>query len=1432
MIKPERLSNRLRHFTMAFRTALVLLLGSTAITAMAQVPEQWCPTQPSYSPYLSTTGFGVYGNHGGPSGCNVNCQTVLTNESWGQDYGGVETYFSVPAGTGIQEFVVRVHYNSVIRAYNTPNWVVRVDGQVCTSCTAQVIATDVAIDYGFGGSYNEVRIKVRHSVSNAWPTGVHEFGLAPGLGAPPNVTSATGSEIRFKAVMVGKTYSDLLGYYNAPALPYFILRDPPGDESYASMSQGSTTCSGFSQSASTSTEENVWFKGKIGIAGSIGWIVDLPFEVYAEIGTDITAEQSETSNLEYETCFEAASEFTTSASGTPDDMFIGSAIRYAYGMQFTVERPSCGTITTDANFASEAVSVIESYHHTESHIRNTVIPQLTAQIAVLTPGTTEHESKTSQLNVWNQTLALNDSIKAAAPFAINRAFSGGGAGQTFSQTSTTNQTRAIDYTVALEEGLSFEFGAYFGGSGVGFGSSMKMRSEYGSGINASNANTNSMSYHLEDGDVFDSHAVKVHKDEVFGSYVFFLDTLNSRTSCKYEGGYRLDQPQLSIGTIGNTSMNVNEAAIGTQVNYPLILCNNSDTTRTYFLRFSAVSNAQGAVMQAFGNTLNSNDDGIPIELLGGQCVNTNLTLTQPSAGVLDFDNINLYLYSLCEEEYPPYIRSYATISAHFGTGNFGNYCTPVSTIGTAEGDYIAGVQLGNINNTGTGGITAPSYTDYSGTFSTPLSRTAQRVVTITTGSRVGSRYAAWIDYDHSGTFEESEKLGAFNSTAMGQVQDISFTVPATAALGSTIMRVRAVNVQGGEPAVLGACFNYNLGETEDYAVVVNNDPPQDCAGVSNGTALPGTPCDDGNVNTGNDSWTANCTCVGQVLDCAGTPGGTAVAGTPCDDGNAVTGNDVYGADCVCVGQLIDCTGTIGGTALVGSPCNDNNPNTTNDVYTSNCTCAGQLIDCLGVAGGTTLPGSPCDDGNPLSGDDAYNVNCQCVGTVTTDCMGVVGGPAQPGTPCNDNNATTGNDTYGTNCICAGLSFDCTGTAGGTQLPGTPCNDGNANTTNDMFNANCQCAGTLATDCAGVPGGTAQPGSTCDDGLATTGNDTYDANCECVGQVIDCNGVTGGSALPGVPCNDNDPLTGNDLIDANCQCAGLLIDCEGVAGGTNTVGTPCDDGNANTTNDVYTANCNCAGALATDCAGVPGGTAQPGSPCDDGDANTGNDVYNTDCECAGLIIDCTGAIGGTALPGSMCNDNDPCTANDQWSANCECAGTAVAIGTINGPAMADAGSTVTYYITPIAGATNYTWTLPSGWSSTNTNDFVLVATAGTTIGTVDVCVDAIVGGCTVSNCISVQLLDPNGISEVGSGIESWFTVQPNPSNGVFQLVPADENAAMNITVYDGTGRVVKAPFLVVGKSAVMIDMADVAPGSYYVFAQREGQQRVVNIMVQR
>ncbi len=1422
-------------FATVATAALALLLGTSTQSASAawhdgqsltSLEEQWNTPHLTHVSILSPPGFEP------TEECLAHFAVMDPLSPWGTiDYGGLEYYYSLPAGDSTIVFDVAIdHEIEYPLWFNSVQFFVQ--GSLCTSCSVEM--------HGYGDNYQVWRITYHpnYTTNLNLQDGAREFGLRL-----PNQNSGEPlCDVRFKAVMIGTTITNILGYYDAPVLPLYIMRDPPGGQSSSSISTTSSTCFGTSQSVTNDMEEGGWFKAKLGIAGSAGLFVTEDFEFYVEGGVSVTASQSQTSDYEYKTCIEQGSELTTSDDGTPDDVFYGSSIKYAYGMAIDIQRTGCGTFTKHAAFISQPFALNHSYHYTESYIRQSVIPQAQQQLAQLTPGSVAYKQAEQQLSVWHQMLDMNDSIKADAAPVITRSFNGGGTGQTYSLTRTTETMRSITYTASLSTALSLEFCAEIGGSGFSGGAEVKIRAEYGNGETNSNVYTNTMSYTLKDPDVYDNFDVIVGADNVFGTYTFLLDSATSRTSCRYEGGYHIDNPELSLGTPGNTSMTVNEVPIGTQANFPLIICNNSDTTRTYYLKFATNTNGHGAHMEASGTVLNTSDNGVFYELAGGECINPILYLTQPNAGVVDFDNINLYLYSLCDEEYPPYIRSYITISAHYGVGNVGAYCAPVSDVGTAQGDYVDGVQVANINNMSTGGVTGPSYTDYTSQFTTPLSRNAQKIITITSGTNAGDRFAAWIDYDHNGTFDANEKLGEFTNASAGEAQNIAFTVPNTATLGNTLLRVRGIGAITGEPSPLDPCFNYHAGETEDYAVVINANTPQDCAGVNNGPALPGTACDDSNANTGNDTWNANCACLGVAVDCAGTPGGSAVAGTPCDDGNPDTANDLYTANCACAGATFDCLGILGGTATQDSPCDDGDAGTGNDTWGPNCVCAGQLIDCLGVPGGTTLTGTPCDDGNPLSGGDAYNANCACVGAFATDCAGVEGGTAQPGTACDDNVAATGNDTYSVNCVCAGVPYDCAGTPGGTQLPGTPCDDGNSASTNDTFTADCGCLGELANDCAGVPGGTAQPGTACDDGNAATGNDVYNAFCTCAGEPIDCNGVVGGPTQPGFPCDDGNAATGGDVIDANCQCAGLLLDCLGVPGGTTTVGTACDDADANTSNDMYTANCICAGELANDCEGVAGGTAQPGTTCDDGDANTGNDVYSANCTCAGQLIDCEGTIGGFVLPGTPCDDGVACTVNDVRGMDCACSGTTITIGAVTGSSMVFGNTTNVYLVTPVANATSYNWALPNGWTTGDNGAFALVAEVSNTPGPVDLCVTAMVGACELTSCVTVTVDFNTGIATTNAGSGEWFTVQPNPSNGVFQLRPSTTGATpLRISIRNGLGQEVLPPFTVAGQRAIDMDLSDVSAGAYYLLATRSrssavqrnagGEQQVIMIMVQ-
>ncbi|MBK7215193.1 MAG: PKD domain-containing protein, partial [Bacteroidales bacterium] len=149
------------------------------------------------------------------------------------------------------------------------------------------------------------------------------------------------------------------------------------------------------------------------------------------------------------------------------------------------------------------------------------------------------------------------------------------------------------------------------------------------------------------------------------------------------------------------------------------------------------------------------------------------------------------------------------------------YCIPAYTSGAGAGDYISLVQLGSINNS-TGGTPYPSYTYYSG-LSTDLARVSSQTITVSAGSYFSSNYiSVWIDFDHNGVFSSAENLGTVLLEAAPATGSISFTVPASAVLGTTRMRVREVYaISNPDP-----CSTYVYGEAEDYNV--NITPIQYC----------------------------------------------------------------------------------------------------------------------------------------------------------------------------------------------------------------------------------------------------------------------------------------------------------------------------------------------------------------------------------------------------------------------------------------------------------------------------------------------------------------------------------------------------------------------------------------------------------------------------
>jgi chitodextrinase len=143
------------------------------------------------------------------------------------------------------------------------------------------------------------------------------------------------------------------------------------------------------------------------------------------------------------------------------------------------------------------------------------------------------------------------------------------------------------------------------------------------------------------------------------------------------------------------------------------------------------------------------------------------------------------------------------------------YCT-ASANSTAD-ERIGRVQLGTINNPSTG---TAGYEDFTA-ISTNLVRGTSNTITITptwTGTVYREAYRVYIDYNRDGDFTDAGESVYSRSRTTATPVSGSFTVPTTATLGSTRMRViMRYNATPTTP-----CGTFDFGQVEDYTVNITS----------------------------------------------------------------------------------------------------------------------------------------------------------------------------------------------------------------------------------------------------------------------------------------------------------------------------------------------------------------------------------------------------------------------------------------------------------------------------------------------------------------------------------------------------------------------------------------------------------------------------------
>src|SRR5690606_16096543 len=137
-----------------------------------------------------------------------------------------------------------------------------------------------------------------------------------------------------------------------PEVPFLILRDPPGDQSYSYLSDNTTFKSSMSFYSQLSGSANVWGSTKVGIEQEAGVGVILPFKLWGEIKSTMEVGASLKSQLELGMEFSVENKFSTSGNqnvtGSSGDVFIGSAMNILYALTdvITFDAQNCSVVTS------------------------------------------------------------------------------------------------------------------------------------------------------------------------------------------------------------------------------------------------------------------------------------------------------------------------------------------------------------------------------------------------------------------------------------------------------------------------------------------------------------------------------------------------------------------------------------------------------------------------------------------------------------------------------------------------------------------------------------------------------------------------------------------------------------------------------------------------------------------------------------------------------------------------------------------------------------------------------------------------------------------------------------------------------------------------------------------------------------------------------
>ncbi len=466
-----------------------------------------------------------------------------------------------------------------------------------------------------------------------------------------------------------------------PILPLYILRDPPGDASFAGIAKETSFSTRYSISFSNGVDASLDFKfgggTTVSTCGGIGVAVcTMTLDTESSVtvhAADITYEAVTQKEMQITATF--AEEFSTLAEeyrvGGGADLYVGFGSNIRITEADELKLTGCNFSIATA-IAADSLGIESMYLYTDSYIRNYLLPGLNELLTAfrdsVLAGQTHLAADTlryfKSVKNWTAIVDTNAALKAKAvqdPARLKHSLSFDSNFGGYTITNTRDTTRAVTYehTISNAHGVDIETDIkiifFYVGTNI---TAMYRHSQtfmgllddpiFGStpgGFDTTTVRTTSVT--LADNDPDDFFWVQIYDDGVYGN-VYKL--VGGATSCPWEPG-TLPREGVQLSMTGSTSGGFNEVNIPPDqaAIYTLNLANTGQTFEDWYYNVSVSQdvNPHGAII-----SINGMDPAaiMGVLILGAFGENTLQMMMTVERGPLayEYDDLEIGLESGCE----------------------------------------------------------------------------------------------------------------------------------------------------------------------------------------------------------------------------------------------------------------------------------------------------------------------------------------------------------------------------------------------------------------------------------------------------------------------------------------------------------------------------------------------------------------------------------------------------------------------------------------------------------------------------------------------------------------------------------------------------------------------------------------------------------------